>query len=152
MGCMKKPTIPRSSLLVKTTQNALARAHEAVHCAMTLLNQVALDTFFALVSQGFDEQAIHFPPTFKHIPFSDDYSLKRTPSWTDRVLHMANADPSFLVLQPLYYRCVCMCLVSTMKLFTLALWYRRCRRGQGCTHPCDVVLPSGSTHAGVCPS
>ena len=49
--------------------------------------------------QGFHEQAICFPPTFKFIPHSDDYNLKRIPSWTDRVLFLCNAPPSYCALR-----------------------------------------------------
>ncbi len=53
--------------------------------------------------QGFHEQAIHFPPTFKLKPGTDEYNLKRVPSWTDRVLYICNAHESYATLQPLYY-------------------------------------------------
>lgn len=56
-------------------------------------------------SQGFDEQAIHFPPTFKFRPHSDEYNFKRVPSWTDRILHTVNATSAAVTLTPLYYRC-----------------------------------------------
>jgi hypothetical protein len=42
--------------------------------------------------QGFHEQAIAFPPTFKYELSSDEYNLKRTPSWTDRVLFLCNSN------------------------------------------------------------
>lgn len=36
--------------------------------------------------QGFHEGRIHFPPTFKFLPGTSDYSEQRVPSWTDRIL------------------------------------------------------------------
>lgn len=36
----------------------------------------------------FHEGVIHFRPTFKFVPGTDEYSGKRVPSWTDRVLWM----------------------------------------------------------------
>jgi phosphatidylinositol-bisphosphatase len=36
--------------------------------------------------QGFQEGRIRFPPTFKFVPGSSEYSSSRVPSWTDRVL------------------------------------------------------------------
>lgn len=36
--------------------------------------------------QGFQEGKIHFPPTFKFLPGTSQYSEQRVPSWTDRIL------------------------------------------------------------------
>lgn len=54
--------------------------------------------------QGFHEQVIMFPPTFKYKPGSTQYSEKRIPSWTDRILHTAYADEQDCALEPLYYK------------------------------------------------
>jgi hypothetical protein len=56
--------------------------------------------------QGYDEQAIHFPPTFKLIPHTGQYHLKRVPSWTDRVLHkvLQYTEHHKFELEPLFYR------------------------------------------------
>jgi hypothetical protein len=61
-------------------------------------------------SQGFDEQAIHFLPTFKLVPHSQDYHLQRVPAWTDRILHRTvrrshSKRQNHCSLEPLYYRC-----------------------------------------------
>jgi hypothetical protein len=50
--------------------------------------QVAFDTQHgkARTVQGFHEQPIHFPPTFKYKPGTGQYTWKRVPSWTDRIL------------------------------------------------------------------
>eukprot|EP00798_Chlamydomonas_sp_ICE-L_P003561 gene3561-13633_t len=54
--------------------------------------------------QGFQEQPIHFPPTFKFIPGTDEYSMKRIPSWTDRVLTKCNGNDNMrFAIKPLYY-------------------------------------------------
>ncbi|GFR45016.1 hypothetical protein Agub_g6327 [Astrephomene gubernaculifera] len=58
------------------------------------------------VLQGFAEMPIAFAPTFKFHTGTDDYNLKRTPAWTDRVLYLTHADPRFADLQPLYYMSV----------------------------------------------
>jgi|LauGreSBDMM110SN_4_FD.fasta_scaffold145591_1 hypothetical protein len=52
-----------------------------------------------LLLQGFHEQPICFPPTFKFVPKSDEYNLKRIPSWTDRVLFLCNAPPTYCALR-----------------------------------------------------
>ncbi|GLI70778.1 hypothetical protein VaNZ11_015812 [Volvox africanus] len=58
------------------------------------------------VLQGFLEMPIAFAPTFKYFRNSDNYDLRRAPSWTDRVLYLVNADPLFADLRPLYYMSV----------------------------------------------
>lgn len=58
------------------------------------------------VLQGFQEMPIAFAPTFKLLRGTDDYDLRRSPSWTDRVLYLVNADPLFADLRPLYYMSV----------------------------------------------
>ncbi|PNH09800.1 inositol polyphosphate 5-phosphatase [Tetrabaena socialis] len=49
---------------------------------------------------------IKFAPTFKYTQGTDAFDLRRTPAWTDRVLFLANADPLFADLKPLYYMSV----------------------------------------------
>lgn len=39
-----------------------------------------------------NENVITFPPTYKYEFFSQEYDLKRRPSWTDRILYKVNAD------------------------------------------------------------
>ncbi|XP_043258389.1 inositol polyphosphate 5-phosphatase K-like [Colletes gigas] len=39
-----------------------------------------------------DESAITFPPTYKYEFASQEFDLKRRPSWTDRILYKVNAD------------------------------------------------------------
>lgn len=56
--------------------------------------------------QGFHEQEILFPPTFKLRPGTDEYNLKRIPSYTDRILFLCNASHDYCSLRPLYYRSV----------------------------------------------
>eukprot|EP00798_Chlamydomonas_sp_ICE-L_P001440 gene1440-32814_t len=59
---------------------------EELHASDQLMMQQSKGAAF----QGFSEQAICFPPTFKYIPGSEQYNLKRVPSWTDRILHKCN--------------------------------------------------------------
>lgn len=40
----------------------------------------------------FMENEITFPPTYKYEFFSQEYDLKRRPSWTDRILYKVNTD------------------------------------------------------------
>ncbi|EFJ40875.1 hypothetical protein VOLCADRAFT_68952 [Volvox carteri f. nagariensis] len=58
------------------------------------------------VLQGFKEMPIAFAPTFKFLRGTDEYDLRRAPSWTDRVLYLVRADPLFADLKPLYYMSV----------------------------------------------
>jgi len=63
------------------------------------------------VFKGFDEQAIHFLPTFKLLPRTQEYHLQRVPSWTDRILHKTmrtahSRHQHHCVLKPLYYRSI----------------------------------------------
>ncbi|KAL6745845.1 Endonuclease/exonuclease/phosphatase [Haematococcus lacustris] len=69
-------------------------------------DQLRLQMRKGKVLQGLEEQAIHFPPTFKYVAHSEEYSLKRIPSWTDRILHACNAKPTICCLTPLYYSAV----------------------------------------------
>lgn len=57
--------------------------------------------------QGYDEQPIHFLPTFKLVPHAEpkQYNMQRVPSWTDRILHKASSGPR-CTLRPLYYKWV----------------------------------------------
>ena len=46
--------------------------------------------YLDLAFNGFQEAAIHFPPTFKFDPGTNDYdssSKQRVPSYTDRILY-----------------------------------------------------------------
>lgn len=49
--------------------------------------------------QGFHEQPLNFLPTFKFNNNSDEYNLKRVPSYTDRVLFMCNSPPAYCALR-----------------------------------------------------
>lgn len=40
----------------------------------------------------FTEHEIRFPPTYKFFVGSDEYDVKRKPSWTDRILYKVNAN------------------------------------------------------------
>ncbi|CAB3236737.1 unnamed protein product [Arctia plantaginis] len=40
----------------------------------------------------FTEQEIRFPPTYKFFIGTDEYDIKRKPSWTDRILYKVNAN------------------------------------------------------------
>ena len=55
--------------------------------------------------QGFLEQDIHFPPTFKFFAGTEQYNLKRIPSWTDRVLTLCSADPALCLLRCVRLQC-----------------------------------------------
>ncbi|XP_026734789.1 inositol polyphosphate 5-phosphatase K-like isoform X2 [Trichoplusia ni] len=55
------------------------------------------DQLIAVMDSGeafseFTEQDIRFPPTYKFSIGSDEYDLKRKPSWTDRILYKVNAN------------------------------------------------------------
>ncbi|CAH0585847.1 unnamed protein product [Chrysodeixis includens] len=55
------------------------------------------DQLIAVMDSGeafseFTEQDIRFPPTYKFGVGSDEYDLKRKPSWTDRILYKVNAN------------------------------------------------------------
>ncbi len=64
---------------------------EGRHDELRSNDQLRIEQAAGRVFQGFHEQPIHFPPTFKFVVNSDDYNLKRVPSWTDRVLFLCNA-------------------------------------------------------------
>lgn len=51
------------------------------------------------LTQGFHEQPINFPPTFKFEMNTDNYDMRRIPSWTDRVLFMCNSHPAYCTLR-----------------------------------------------------
>ncbi|XP_045772513.1 inositol polyphosphate 5-phosphatase K-like isoform X1 [Maniola jurtina] len=55
------------------------------------------DQLLAVMDSGeafseFSEPEIRFPPTYKFLMGSDDYDLKRKPSWTDRILYKVIAN------------------------------------------------------------
>ena len=92
---------------VKGTQAGVRKAIEKGLLEVLVSNdQLKIEQQAGRVLQGFYEQEIHFAPTFKMVKGSDEYSLKRIPSYTDRILFLCNAHPSYCTLRPLYYRSV----------------------------------------------
>lgn len=85
------------------------------------------------VFQGFSEQEIQFPPTFKFKLNSAEYNPSRVPSWTDRVLHRCNAAPGMCHLLPLYYDSVSApCLGASDHRPVVAGFELTVRRGGPC--------------------
>ncbi|CAG0888645.1 unnamed protein product [Cyprideis torosa] len=67
-----------------------------------------------------DEGFITFPPTYKFIPGTHTYDVRRRPAWTDRILYKMAASDLYgerlrLCLQQLYYKSIPALLISDHK-------------------------------------
>ncbi|GAX82254.1 hypothetical protein CEUSTIGMA_g9682.t1 [Chlamydomonas eustigma] len=79
---------------------------EGRHDILHANDQLRIEQVQGRAFKGFHEQAIAFPPTFKYELSSDEYNLKRTPSWTDRVLFLCNTTSDYCAFRPTYYTAV----------------------------------------------
>lgn len=109
------------------------------HLAHSLTSCLALSQLLqGKVFQGFSEQEIQFPPTFKFKLNSVEYNPSRVPSWTDRVLYRCNAEPDMCHLLPLYYNSVsALCLGSSDHRPVIAGFELKVRQGGPCVTAAD---------------